>query len=306
MKRVHTYVSAALLGSLLLGLTGTPAMAENVYNIGSSATSCESADPPFKAQFPEKANDLSLRVEIDKVAPERLTPVDTYYVTRVVDLLVTNRNKQKVETLSAKPLRLVFPFDEVDFKRASRMNTELPIGYFRIGRWDEQKNQWRELPSRIFWNGAAGAVEADTTFGGGRYALLWTYDKEAGLSDMASDKIRMMVDYEVLLSPNEPFLKDGRLMVPLRSVAQALGCIPYWDAAESRIDLARNMEKVSLWMGKSKMVKNGKTIVEEKPDGLSPESVDGTTFVPLRLVADAFGVKVSWDDVTRTVYILKN
>ena len=37
-------------------------------------------------------------------------------------------------------------------------------------------------------------------------------------------------------------------MVPLRVIAENLGARVEWDAAEKRIDLVRNVDKIQLWI----------------------------------------------------------
>lgn len=91
-------------------------------------------------------------------------------------------------------------------------------------------------------------------------------------------------------------------MVPLRAIAEKLGGRMEWVGSENRIDLARNMEKVSLWIGKTEAMKDKQSLSLD----VVPESVDGSTFVSLRFVAEALGAKVTWDDVTQTAKAFSN
>jgi hypothetical protein len=38
---------------------------------------------------------------------------------------------------------------------------------------------------------------------------------------------------------------------------------------------------------------------------VAPEAIQGVTFVPLRLITDAFGLEVEWIQATRTARIIK-
>lgn len=90
-------------------------------------------------------------------------------------------------------------------------------------------------------------------------------------------------------------------MVPLRVVAENLGARVEWVAAENRIDLVRNVDKIQLWIGKQVTRVNGKSLLLDVP----PEIKGERTFVPLRFVAEALGAKVSWDEVTQTAGVIR-
>ncbi|ABZ83438.1 copper amine oxidase domain protein, putative [Heliomicrobium modesticaldum Ice1] len=183
------------------------------------------------------------------------------------------------------------------------MQTQLPVNRFSVGFWNEADKAWELLPSRVFWDGRYGAIEAETGHASGVYALLWLQRGDA-LSTSAGDSIRIAVDYELLNANPAPYVKEGRTMVPLRLVAGRLKADLNWTGSEQRIDLVRGLDTVQLWVGKPDVMKNKKPLlVSDQSAIVAPEIVNGTTYVPLRLISEAFGVKVAWDGVTKTVYI---
>ncbi|MDF9407930.1 copper amine oxidase N-terminal domain-containing protein [Pelotomaculum isophthalicicum JI] len=204
-----------------------------------------------------------------------------------------------VVTQLAKQVRLVFSFKDIDFKRASKMDIEQPIGCFRIGYWDESNKNWVELPSQIFWDGTNGVAEAETDLGDGRYALLWSYRGDVQLSQIADQGTRVMIDNVPIKFTDAPYTKDDRTMVPLRAISNNLGAQVTWTASESRIDLVHKSDNIKLWVGKKEAFKSNQSLSIDVP----PEVVNDRTFVPLRFIAEAFGAKVSWDDSTQTVKI---
>lgn len=297
MKNIKT---ALLLGvlSLALLLTGRPVWAASgaLWQIPGSISVDEAG---FRLEAPANISDRSVKVSVDALDSNKLPPTEDFFVTRAVNIEMINVDKVDLNWL-AKPVRLIFSFDGIDHKRASRLDTSLPPGFFRIGYCAAGESDWVELPSQVFWNGIKGAVEAETTRGTGRYALLWSYQPGAQLSPIARG-IRLMVNNVVVQSEPPPYINGGRTMVPLRVVAENLGARVEWSAAENRIDLVRNVDKIQLWIGKQTARVKGESLLLDVP----PEIKGERTFVPLRFVAEALGAAVAWDETTQTAGITR-
>lgn len=255
----------------------------------------------FRLEVPSNVFNQFVKIKVEDAASGSIVQKEDYFVAKALDVYMTNRNSQAVGYLS-KPIRVVFFFDSLDHKRASRLNTNLAVSNFRIGYWDELEKIWIELPSQVYWNGSNGLVEAETDRGKGRYALLWTYKTNAHQSKMAEKGIRIMVNLSIVRPDVPPYLKNGRTMVPLRVVAENIGARVEWLSAEQRIDLIRGTDTVQLWIGKSEAIKNKQLL----PLDVAPEVVGGRTFVPLRFVSEAFGAKVFWDAMTQTAKVQSN
>lgn len=290
--------SILILVSLAVLFAAVPAWASSVSVTGRPAV-LNMEEAGFRLEVQPKSCYHSFVAEGTMLNTKDLAPVDEFFVTRALDLKITDNNPGVLYLV--KPARLVFAFDYIDFKRASDLNTGLPTGRFRIGKWDENKQNWSVLPSTVFWNGDQGIVEAEANTSG-RFALLWSREWNANLSAMSGDSIRVMVDLTPILSDVSPYIREGRTMVPLRVVAENLGINVEWVAAEQRIDLyKRNSgDTVQLWIGKKGAIKNNQSLNLDVP----PEITSARTFVPLRFVAEAFGADVGWDGVTRTARVL--
>ncbi|MTV49903.1 hypothetical protein GJ688_13060 [Heliobacillus mobilis] len=293
--------------SILAGSVHWAGQAEaKTADIGAIAGVCQDDSLGYRLEFQNKTNDQSLRVEVNPLEPSKLVPIDTYYVTHALDVRMTNRNGQVVSSL-AKPMRMAINFNEIDFKRASKMDTSQSITRFSVGYWDSGAQKWRVLPTKIYWNGTTGVAEAETTLGTGQYALLWSYEDAPKLSDVPENHIRLMVDYATINPPAEPYIKEGRTMVPLRVIAENLNTKVNWNGPEGRIDLVKDLKTIKMWIGKPDVLKDGVPLqLKDASPSVVPEIVDGSTFVPLRTVVDALGAKVEWDASTRTVKILNN
>jgi len=104
----------------------------------------------------------------------------------------------------------------------------------------------------------------------------------------------------VLLSMDvPPQLVDGRTLVPLRAIFEALGAEVDWNPETQTVIGTRENTVVILTIGSTTPTVNGQIVPIDVPAQL----VDGRTLVPLRFVAESFGVEVNWDGSTRTVTI---
>jgi antitoxin (DNA-binding transcriptional repressor) of toxin-antitoxin stability system len=96
-----------------------------------------------------------------------------------------------------------------------------------------------------------------------------------------------------------PVNSGGSVLVPMRGVFEALNARVRYVAATSTIIANRGESEIQLTLGASTAYVNGQTVPLSQP----ARSISGSTFVPLRFVADALGATVRWDAGSRTVVI---
>lgn len=114
----------------------------------------------------------------------------------------------------------------------------------------------------------------------------------------ASPFVKVVVgDAEIPLSAHARIV-DGRTLVPLRGVFEALGADVNYEAP-GKIFVQRSETEVSLEIGSAEMAVNGSAIALDEPARL----IGGSAFVPLRAVAEALGGEVEWLDELKTVVI---
>lgn len=109
------------------------------------------------------------------------------------------------------------------------------------------------------------------------------------------DTVRVYVDSNPVYFDQIPQIEEGRILLPLRGVFEALGAKVEWDAATNTVTAERNGITVSLTVGSDKMIVNGKEVTLDVPAKIT----GGRTFIPLRAIGEAFGLKVEWDQYTR-------
>jgi len=99
-----------------------------------------------------------------------------------------------------------------------------------------------------------------------------------------------------------PYMKNGRVFVPVRYLAIACGVNPDdIDYFNGHITITKGSTTVELAIGYPVIIVNGKTSWMD----VAPEMVNGRTFLPARWVAEALGYQVSWDELTQSVIITK-
>lgn len=82
----------------------------------------------------------------------------------------------------------------------------------------------------------------------------------------------------------------GSLLLPMRAVFEALQAQVRWYPAAQQIIATRGATTVQLWINKSVAIVNEQEITLATPPALAA----GTTYVPLRFPAEAFGGEVKW------------
>jgi len=115
-----------------------------------------------------------------------------------------------------------------------------------------------------------------------------------------AEEIPVFVDGNRLQLEVPPYLLEGRTLVPLRAIFEALGVDVVWDPEYQTIHAQMEDITVILMIGSNIMFRNGVSYVID----VAPVIVGGgRTLVPTRLIAESFGATVYWNAETRTVDI---
>ncbi|HBV97151.1 MAG TPA: hypothetical protein DEF36_08900 [Desulfotomaculum sp.] len=96
-----------------------------------------------------------------------------------------------------------------------------------------------------------------------------------------------------------PVVINGRTLVPLREIFEALNVTPQWDNNTNSVTAKSDTVNMRLTIDSNTALVNNKPVQLEVPGTL----VNGRTMVPARFIAETFGGKVEWDDATKTVLI---
>lgn len=112
--------------------------------------------------------------------------------------------------------------------------------------------------------------------------------------------VSLYVDNQKLSPAVPPVIVDGRTLVPMRAIFEALGAQVSWDDASMTATAAKADTIVSIQVGNQTAYAGGQAHALDVPAQL----IQGHTMVPARFVSEALHAKVDWDAKTQTVCIL--
>lgn len=111
--------------------------------------------------------------------------------------------------------------------------------------------------------------------------------------------ISVILNGTVLSFDQPPVIIDGRTLVPLRAIFEAMGATVDWVQATQSITSIKSETTIRLSIGSNVLYKNDMPIYLDVP----AQIINDRTMVPVRAIAEAFGADVTWDGDARTVYI---
>jgi hypothetical protein len=96
-----------------------------------------------------------------------------------------------------------------------------------------------------------------------------------------------------------PQVVRGRTLVPLRKLAESLGCTVEWQAAERKVVLIQGAKVIVLGVGQNTATVDGREISLD----VSPTIINGRVLVPLRFVSEAVDAQVEYLAESRMVVV---
>ena len=114
-----------------------------------------------------------------------------------------------------------------------------------------------------------------------------------------TQEIKVLVNGAAVTFDQPPIIENGRTLVPLRAIFEALGATVEWEQSTQTVTAVKDDITIILKIGDVFLTKNGERITLDVPAKI----VGGRTLVPARAVAESFGAEVGWDQATRTVTI---
>lgn len=112
-------------------------------------------------------------------------------------------------------------------------------------------------------------------------------------------QIRVDLDGYRLPMATEPINYKGRVMVPFRSIADAIGLHVQWDAKTSTVIAGNDKTTVKLQIGNQTAEVNGKPVTLD----VGPIIDHDRALLPLRFLSEQVGGTVSWDGTQQVVSI---
>ncbi|NLK20704.1 MAG: copper amine oxidase N-terminal domain-containing protein [Epulopiscium sp.] len=115
-------------------------------------------------------------------------------------------------------------------------------------------------------------------------------------------QVNIIINGERFQPSTQPIIENGRILVPLRSLFEAMGIKVNWNAVEKTVYAFRENTAIQIAINSDKAFINEESVQLDQPAIIYRDS----TYVPLRFIGEAFGGHVKWDSNTRTAEITTN
>lgn len=99
----------------------------------------------------------------------------------------------------------------------------------------------------------------------------------------------------------KPFIRNGRVMVPIRYVAESLGMKVMWNKQSKIVTLQDKERKVEIVTNSKKIVVNGKEYVSD----VAPVIENGRTYLSISNIGKVSGANMTWNNQSKQVSITK-
>ena len=96
-----------------------------------------------------------------------------------------------------------------------------------------------------------------------------------------------------------PVIKQGRTLIPVRAIAESTGAIVEWDGETKTVTITKDNKVIVFKLLENKVFINGTEATIDVPANV----MNNRTMVPIRFVAENFGLDVEWDGESQTIEI---
>jgi len=118
-------------------------------------------------------------------------------------------------------------------------------------------------------------------------------------STAAASGVKVFVDGEAVAFARPPVLDDGRMLVPMRDIFEAMGAVVKWDEASSAALAVFDDVRVSMPIGSYLPTVNAMPVAIDVPAAIRGNNI----FVPLRFAVESLGASLFWDASADSVFI---
>jgi outer membrane protein TolC len=127
-------------------------------------------------------------------------------------------------------------------------------------------------------------------------------DTPASSAVVSQPAVSVTIDGKVQSYDPAPQIINGRTIVPLRGIFEALGATVNWDETTQIVTATKGSTNVQLTIGSYSAEVNGiPSMLDQKP-----QLLNGRTMIPLRFVSEALGAVVRWHPENNTIAIYTN
>lgn len=107
------------------------------------------------------------------------------------------------------------------------------------------------------------------------------------------------VNFKPAVMEQAAYMKQGRILVPLRFIGESLGATFSWNNDKKRATFSLDGSKLVVTIGSKVAYINNEMVTLDVPAELK----NGRTFVPIRFVGESFGAHVDYEPDTKIVLV---
>ena len=98
-----------------------------------------------------------------------------------------------------------------------------------------------------------------------------------------------------------PYVKNGRTVVPVRALTEGLGANVSFDGETRQVTISNPLTgtEIVLILGSTEALVNGEVVILDS----MAEITNSRTYVPIRFIAEVFGLNVEWDAENKVIDI---
>jgi len=121
--------------------------------------------------------------------------------------------------------------------------------------------------------------------------------------EVKEKEIKVSIDNVFLSLENPPVIINDRVLIPLSSVFEKLGCNVEWDASDrKRAYIKKDGIDIMLTVGSNVAIRNADFVIMD----VTPEIIEDRIYMPIRFVCESIGKRVEWNSFNREVQIYDN
>ena len=174
-----------------------------------------------------------------------------------------------------------------------------PNLYTYAGLYDEGGNVFYYFPAHTFKVEGSDMyiLEYKLTSAGGE-GMKYTV-QETKIRPKKAATITVTHNGELINFDQPPIAENGRTLVPLRAIFEKLGATVAWDGNTQTVTATKGDVVITLTLNNTTATKNGQPVILDVP----AKAINGRTLVPVRFIADCFGVTTGWDGESQRVIL---
>lgn len=109
----------------------------------------------------------------------------------------------------------------------------------------------------------------------------------------------ILIEGSIIKFDTPPIIKDETLFVSVNTLSECLGVDVNWNPEKQNIVIMNETTQIILPLNKNFAYVNGIEVLIDA----AAETINNTTFVPFRFIAEALGAEVKWDSETEAIEI---